>query len=225
MIGRVGRVPALPVRFPRTPLNDSSLLEETPREPQTTQRRIHPHRASDRRRHDRAPRNAGDSELHHLPGPGPSRRAYANLAGIARAERGYFAENGTYYEALTHPNPGGGGTNLGAQTHGWDGAAKTEFKGLGWEPEGRVRYAYDINTGATACTGDCDDTCFTASSYGDVDNDDQVSAVMYVSPGSDEFGNFVECPAHLFGLGTPVKLNSNEKIYNEVAVNRATDEY
>ena len=151
--------------------------------------------------------------------------AYANLAGIARAERGYFAENGTYYEALTHPNPGGGGTNLGAQTHGWDGAAKTEFKGLGWEPEGRVRYAYDINTGATACTGDCEDTCFTASSYGDVDSDDQVSAVMYVSPGTDEFGNFVECPAHLFGLGTPVKLNSNEKIYNEVAVNRATDEY
>ena len=57
--------------------------------------------------------------------------AYANLAGIARAERGYFAENGTYYEALTHPNPGGGGQNLGAQAHGWDGAAENEFKGLG----------------------------------------------------------------------------------------------
>ena len=151
--------------------------------------------------------------------------AYANLAGIARAERGYFAEKGIYYETLTHPNPGGSGQNLGTLAHGWDPAAVNEYKDLGWEPEGRVRYAYDINTGATACTSDCNDTCFTATGYGDVDNDDNLSAVMYVSPGHDDSGNFVECPSHLFGFGTPLKRNSTEKIYNEVAVNWASDEY
>lgn len=149
--------------------------------------------------------------------------AYANLGGIARSERGYFAEKGIYYEALTQPNPGGGGANLGAMTHGWDAAAEAEFAALGWEPEGRVRYAYDINTGATGC--DCDDTCFTATAYGDVDNDDLLSAVMYVSPGRDDSGGLVECPAHLFGFGTPLKRNSTQKIYNEVAVNWASDEY
>jgi type IV pilus assembly protein PilA len=149
--------------------------------------------------------------------------AYANLASIARAERSYYAEKGIYYEALTQPNPGGSGVNLGADTHGWDAAATAEYAALGWEPEGRVRYAYDINTGATSCS--CDDTCFTATGYGDVDNDDILSAVMYVSPGKDASGNLIECPSHLFSFGTPLKRNSTQKIYNEVAVNWASDEY
>lgn len=149
--------------------------------------------------------------------------AYANLRAIASAENAYFTENGIYFEAPPHPNPGGTGESLGADTHGWDAAAENDFKALGWKPEGRVRYAYDINTGATGCT--CANTCFTATGYGDVDNDDLLSAVMYVHPVRDAGGSWIECPSHLFGFGTPLGRGGGGRVYDEVAVNWQSDEY
>lgn len=148
--------------------------------------------------------------------------AYANVASIARAERGYFSEAGTFYEAPTQPVVNG--ALLGADTHAWTAAASADFAGLGWEPDGRVRYSYDINTGSTGC-GACNDTCFTATAYGDVDNNDKLSAVMYVAPGKDDTGNTIECPSHLFGFGTPLGRNGGGKIFNEVAVHWMSDEY
>ena len=151
--------------------------------------------------------------------------AYANLGAIAKAQKAYFAENGIYFEAPPHPNAGGSGENLGTETHGWDAAADNDFKALGWKPEGRVRYTYDTNTGATGSCSACNNLCFTSTAYGDVDNDGNLSAVMFVFPGRDENGALVECPAHLFGFGTPLKRNSTQKIFNEVAVNWTSDEY
>lgn len=137
--------------------------------------------------------------------------AFTNVSGIARAEKGYFAEEGVYFEAPTHPITTE--ADLNAQQHAWTAAAATDFAALGWEPEGRVRYSYDVNTGATACFGgDCDGTCFTATAYGDLDTDDSASAIVYVQPGTNAGGGSVVCPPHLFTLGVPVTAAKNEPV-------------
>lgn len=151
--------------------------------------------------------------------------AYANLSALARTEKSYFAEAGIFYETLTFPDPGAAGANLGTWKQVWNAAADAEFAEVGWTPEGNVFYSYDVNTGATAC--DCGETCFTATAYGDVDGDDGLSAVMYVKPQVDQATGAIltECPSHLFGFGTPVRPKTGVKVFDEVAVNRSTDEY
>jgi len=129
--------------------------------------------------------------------------AFTNVSAIARSEKSYFAEQGTFFEAPTHPITTA--VALNAEQHEWTAAAATDFAGLGWEPEGRVRYSYDVNTGATACFGgDCQGTCFTATAYGDVDQDDTAAAVVIVQSGTNAGGGNVTCPPHLFGLGVPL---------------------
>jgi type IV pilus assembly protein PilA len=137
--------------------------------------------------------------------------AFTNVGAIARAEKGYFAEAGSYFEAP--PQPITSAVDLNAEQHTWTAAAEADFAGLGWEPEGRVRYSYDVNTGATACFGgDCQGTCFTATAYGDLDTDDSASAIVYVQPGTNAGGGPVLCPPHLFGLGVPVTAAKNEPV-------------
>lgn len=126
--------------------------------------------------------------------------AYVNLGAIARSEKGYFAEEGIYFEAPTHPVTVG--AQLGAGTHPWTAAAEADFGPLGWEPEGKVRYSYDVNTGATNCAA-CNDVCFTATAYGDVDEDDNLAALSVVQPTTDAMGSEVRCPPHLFFAGAP----------------------
>ncbi len=136
--------------------------------------------------------------------------AFTNVGGIARAEKGYFAEVGIYFEAPTHPITTEAALN--SDQHAWTAAAKADYAELGWEPEGPVRYSYDINTGATACAGgDCAGTCFTATGYGDLDVDDSAAAIVYVQPGTAAGGANVTCPPHLFGLGVPITA-SNESV-------------
>ena len=75
-----------------------------------------------------------------------------------------------------------------------------------------------MDTGATKnCT--CQ-LCFTATAYGDVDGDGLVSALMYVEP-----ENGGACAALFEDFGTPTRLGSNAPIYNEVAIQRITDEF
>lgn len=137
--------------------------------------------------------------------------AYTNVGGIATAEKGYFAEQGVYFEAPTHPVTTE--AELNAAQHVWTAAAASDFAGLGWEPEGQVRYSYDVNTGATACFGgDCEGSCFTATAYGDLDTDDSASAVVYVQDGTNASGGSVVCPPHLFTLGVPVTAAKNEPV-------------
>ncbi len=151
--------------------------------------------------------------------------AFANLSAISRAQKGFYAEKGVYFEVAPFPNPGGGGANLGTAVQIWDAAAEAAYAELGWTPDGQVRYSYDINTGSTGC--DCDENCFTATAYGDVDGDDSLSAVMYVQPlvNPTTGAVLVECPSHLFGFGTPLNRSSLQPVYSEVAVNFGTDEY
>jgi prepilin-type N-terminal cleavage/methylation domain-containing protein len=125
--------------------------------------------------------------------------AYVNLGAISRSEKGYFAEQGIYFEAPTQPITVG--ADLGAESHEWTPAAAADFGPLGWEPEGKVRYSYDVNTGSTNCA--CNDTCFTATAYGDVDEDDNLAAFSIVQPVDVPGGGEVRCPPHLFFAGAP----------------------
>ena len=130
--------------------------------------------------------------------------AYANLAAVAKAQSSYFATNGLYANTGA-PQPGGG---LGAAKRPWTPAADTAFASVGFRPEGNVYYDYDVNA-ACGCTA-----CFTATAYGDVDGDMNVSALMYVH--RDDLGGV--CPEGLgLGFGTPV--------YDQVAWNAAADDF
>lgn len=134
---------------------------------------------------------------------------FTNVSSLARAETSYFAEVGAYYEAPPHPITTA--AELNASQHEWTAAASAAFGGLGWEPEGRVRFSYDANTGATPCFGgDCNGTCFTSTAYGDLDTDNSASAIVVVQPGTAVGGGPVTCPPHLFGLGVPLGAGQME---------------
>lgn len=138
--------------------------------------------------------------------------AFTNVSSIATAEKSYFAEQGVYFEAPTHPITTA--TELNAAQHAWTPAAASDYAGLGWKPEGPVRYSYDVNTGTTACFGgDCEGTCFTATGYGDLDTDDLAAAIVYVQPGTNASGGNVVCPPHLFTLGVPVTAKNEPVLH------------
>ena len=104
--------------------------------------------------------------------------AYVNLAAVARIQSTYHAERGEFFEAGAWPNFAAYG-GLSTRKMEWDAASEAAYAELGWRPEGQVFYAYDTITEDPSCT--CT-VCFTASAYGDVDDDDLNSAVMYVHP-------------------------------------------
>ena len=147
--------------------------------------------------------------------------AFANLQALSRAQTTYKAERDNFfstdasYPDFTLQNS----TVLSAATMVWDADSQTQFADLGWRPEGRVFYSYEVNTEANAGCN-CTD-CFTASAFGDVDANGFASAVMFVHPGGD--GSV--CNSILLNFGAPTRLGSGAAVFNEVAVNRSTDEY
>jgi prepilin-type N-terminal cleavage/methylation domain-containing protein len=143
--------------------------------------------------------------------------AWVNVSGIVTAQKSYFAEKDSFHDSVV-AHPAGG---LGTTKRTWDAASQAAFGDLGWHPEGPVYYAYETNT-----TQNCDscELCFTATAYGDADGDGLVSAVMYVEP-HNEGGVQKVCGAKLLGLGTPTRIYSSDPVYNEVEVNRQTDEF
>jgi type IV pilus assembly protein PilA len=152
--------------------------------------------------------------------------AFVNLAALARSQQSYLAEEGNYFAAGSFPDPALQG-GFGATAMTWTPTAKAAYAGLGWQPEGRVFFAYDVNTGAT---GACVCTlCFTATAVGDVDANGAFSAIMYVYPQTDNNGVVLpagECTSGLFGgLFAPVDPTTNQPIYKAVAVQNLMDRY
>jgi type IV pilus assembly protein PilA len=150
--------------------------------------------------------------------------AFVNLASIARAQKSFFAEKDTFHDSENSwPDPALKADGVLSTTKMiWDGDSEDHFAPLGWHPEGQVYYSYEANTPldtGVAKTCNCN-LCFTATAYGDVDGDGNVSAVMYVHP---EGGG--ACAALFEGFGTPTRPGSGAPVYNEVAIQRATDEY
>jgi len=144
--------------------------------------------------------------------------AYVNVNAIATAQKSFFAERNTYHDS-GNAYPAAAGTSTVKQA--WDADSQTQFSELGWQPEGAVIYAYETNT--TDNCGGCLN-CFTATAYGDADADGLTSAVMYVQPNAQN-GLTAVCGAKLLGLGTPTRRTTGAPVFNEVEVNRQTDEY
>jgi type IV pilus assembly protein PilA len=157
--------------------------------------------------------------------------AYANIAGIVRAQKSYQAERDGFFEALPQMPDWDSYGGLGVGKMPWDAASEAVFLELGWVPEGQVFYGYGINTGtAYACDAACganaaDSRCFTASAQGDVDGDGLGSEVMYVEPVRDDNGVVLgECNSAR-GSPPPLDRSTSQPLYNEVAVHWGTDDY
>ena len=96
-----------------------------------------------------------------------------NIAAIRTAQESYLAEFGSYLVAL--PSPAAAVTN--------PGPAKVEFEltdgdtngfnALGWSPEGRVFFAYEVNA---------EDSAYTITAQADIDGDDVNQVWGYVKP-------------------------------------------
>ena len=156
-----------------------------------------------------------------------SRRAesFSNLAAMAVLQKSGVATTGSYFDsgnAYPDDAPYGG---LGIGKMNWDAASQNAFGSLGWEPEGDVHYSYQSNTTVgCSCT-----LCFTATAYGDVDADGVVSAVMYVAPQRDSTGAITgSCLTGLpspVNFGPPTRLTDGSSVFDEVAIQRSTDEF
>ncbi len=148
--------------------------------------------------------------------------AYANLAGLARAQQSAQAELDVYVDTgLPFPDwdkyPGTPGTIKMP----WDADSEAAFHLLGWEPEGQVFYSYASYTSASvAGCGSCD-LCFTAVAYGDVDGNDSAQQIQYVHPAEVGDG-LTACVEPLDGAGAPVGPDGNP-IYDAVAARSNSD--
>jgi len=143
--------------------------------------------------------------------------AYSNLAALATTENALFASNSAYAGAVPEP----GVPPIGPSQRQWTAAAEVTYGPIGWRPEGSVYFDYDVNApgaGGT-CPATCVD-CFTASAYGDLDNNGAVSNVMYVK--ADAAG--VSCPTLLYGFAAPLDTMGNP-IFGAPAVNPLADNF
>jgi len=156
-----------------------------------------------------------------------SRRAeaFVNLQAMARSQTSFNAVKGFYHgTGLSWPDPlpyGG----LSSRKMTWDAASDAAFATLGWAPEGRVHYSYETNTPDVPGSGCTCNNCFTATAFGDVDENGQVAAVMFSHPEVVGAGPVLECPARLFPFWAPTRLGTTHSVYDEVAINRSNDEY
>jgi type IV pilus assembly protein PilA len=136
--------------------------------------------------------------------------AYANLVAIARSQESFFTANGVYHDTGgSFPGPAPGPTK-----RTWDAVSAQRFDVIGYRPEGKVYFDYDIHT-ACGCVN-----CFTATAYGDLDANGDLVALMFVRPPAD---GGAECPTGVLGLPTPVENGS--PVFNQVTWNFSTDKY
>ena len=100
-----------------------------------------------------------------------------NLAAIRTAEEGYMAEYGTYVAATA--SPAATPVQLGStkMTFTQVDAAGAGFDQLGWSPEGKVYFQYEVVV-------DANSVGFAAASAADIDADDVNQGWAYVKTGN-----------------------------------------
>lgn len=94
--------------------------------------------------------------------------ATTNLGAIRTCEEAYYAEEDTYIDCA--PNPAGGGDD--STPDPWDLPA-AGFDNIGFEPEGDVRYMYEVETPSVLAL--TVDTTFTATATGNLDEKDDLA--------------------------------------------------
>lgn len=125
--------------------------------------------------------------------------AKSNLGALARTEKAHYAEFGVFVSVPPEP----GFTLAAAPTSTKRSSAPLgpAFADLGWIPEGDVFYDYGTQTDADGLCLCPAGNCFTATAYGDVDGDTNISAILYAEP--DSAGNMC---GSLIGL-PPIRPN------------------
>lgn len=150
-----------------------------------------------------------------------ARRAesFANLAGLAKTQRAYFAEYGLFVGAEMVPSVVTG-QDPGPEKRDSSTVA-TEFSSVGWYPEGDIYYDYDTNTGGFSAGCGCI-TCFTSTAYGDVDGDGSVALIMITHPNVDQTA---ACTSLYFGgIGIP-QVRNGSTVYDEPVLVSGGDDF
>ena len=115
--------------------------------------------------------------------------AKVNLASIRTAELTYSAEFGRFIETDASP-----GTLGGPQSRVFvdEGDPGENFTAMGWEPEGRIYFQYEVSA---------DSDAFSAAARADIDGDSIPQIWGYVQPASD--GDTATLPFNCDGLYNP----------------------
>lgn len=123
-----------------------------------------------------------------------------NLAAIRTAEEGYMAEYGTYVAATASPAAAAAVLGATKMTFAQVDAAGAGFDQLGWSPEGKVFFQYEVVIDAT-------NAAFAAAAQADIDADDVNQGWAYVKTGNataPTLGGCVAGGAWDATLATPV---------------------
>ena len=104
--------------------------------------------------------------------------AFSNLGALAKTQKAYFAEFNVFVASAPEP---GATTSQSPTTTKRDTTALTAaFAQVGWTPDGNVFFDYDtVVDGFFGCS--CA-TCFTATAYGNLDDDSLMSEIVYFHP-------------------------------------------
>ena len=146
--------------------------------------------------------------------------AFANLGSLAKSQKAYFAEFNDFVGVASEP-----GNSLGE----WPGTEKRDktpldsaFSDIGWVPDGDVFFDYDTATAADPLTGTCTctDACFTATAYGNLDGDTELSVLLYTHP--DTVGGF--CETGQGGNQSP-PLQGGGHLFDQVARVAVADDF
>jgi prepilin-type N-terminal cleavage/methylation domain-containing protein len=146
--------------------------------------------------------------------------AFANLSSLAKAQKAYFAEFNDFVPVASEPT---GALSVGPTTTVRDSTSvNTAFADVGWAPDGDVFFDYDTATPADPLAGSCTCTeaCFTATAYGNLDGDADLSVIIFTHP--DAVGDF--CGSGQAGDLSP-PLNAGAYRFDEVARVMTADDF
>lgn len=145
--------------------------------------------------------------------------AYVNLGALARTQKAYYGLGGTFF-GVAPAEPGMTLGNVPTTVPRDSGGIDTAFATIGFASEGQVYFDYDTNTPSLGVGGCGCVQCFTSTAYGDINGKNGQSAIMYVHP--DPVGG--TCSSAMFGYTTPLD-DAAQPIFDQVAINRAQDDY
>lgn len=131
-----------------------------------------------------------------------------NVEVLVKMLKAQFGENGSYPSVPVYFPAG----CCGPAAQQWDAASRAGFAAIGFNPEGGVRFHYDVDSSDSGECGTCaSGACFTVAGFSDLDGNAAVGGVGYFQP--DNLGN--PCPT-VFGGWMPPLDSGGSLVLNQV---------